>query len=559
MIKDNKAELVFLPLGGVGEIGMNLALYGYGNKKNKEWIIIDFGVGFADFNTPGADLIFPNIDFLLQEKANIKAIILTHAHEDHYGAVAYLWSMLEIPVYASPFTIGLLEVKCKRDGNDVKIPVNIFQAGDMLKLGNFEIEGVSVTHSIPEPMTLCITTPLGRVIHTGDWKIDISPAIGKLTDETRLKQLGDEGILALICDSTNAMVKGSTPSEKTVNENIVKLLNKIKGRVFIAVFSSNIGRIYSITKAAEAVGRRVLLVGSSIKTSVSIAKELGYLSDIDNIFLSEEEYSTIDRDKIVVIITGSQGETRAALARIAKEEMRFISMTKGDTVIFSSRAIPGNEKAIIAVQNNLVDLGVNIIDAEDNLIHVSGHPAQDDLATIYGWVKPNILVPVHGEPLHLRAHAKFAKSKGIKNVVEIRNGQILKLAPNNVEVIEEVEVGRLYKDGKLIGTEAELGITERKRLSYNGHISVTVILNNQGDFKIEPQIVEVGVPIKNSTGKNFGNLFQVEIKGVVTSIPHSRRKNTELVKEAIRRAVRAVAFREWGKKPITSVFVYHED
>ena len=444
-------ELVFLPLGGVGEIGMNLALYGYGPKASRQWIMVDCGVTFPGPDLPGVDLVLPDIRFLAEERKSLKGIIITHAHEDHYGALNDLWPGLNVPVYASPFTAGMLEAKRAYEKSRTEIPITIFKQGDRINVGPFEIEAVGVNHSIPEPMSLVISTPLGKVIHTGDWKIDLDPSLGPLTDEKRFRQLGDEGVLALICDSTNAMRDGISPSEREISDSLTRIIESSEGRVGITTFSSNVGRIRSIAKAAEAAGREVLLLGSSMRRVTEVARDIGLMEGIKP-FIAEDEFGYIPRDKVVVILTGSQGEPRAALAKIARDEMRNVAFTAGDTIIFSSRAIPGNEKAINDIKNGLVEQGIHIITDAEALVHVSGHPRRHELQQMYGWVRPQMLVPVHGEAAHLTAHAELATQSGIKTVPRVRNGDVLRLAPGPAEVVDEAPSGRIFKDGSLTAT-----------------------------------------------------------------------------------------------------------
>ena len=439
MASRKKNDLVFLPLGGVGEIGMNLGVYGYGPEDNRQWLIVDLGVSFGGPELPGVDLVMPDITFLENERPNILGLVVTHGHEDHFGAILDLWPKLKIPVYCTAFTAGLLDTKRELDYSSYDLPVTIFKAGDRFELGPFSLEAIAVAHSIPEAVSLAVKTPLGTVIHTGDWKIDLAPSLGAPTDEKRFRELGDEGVLALVCDSTNAMREGVSPTERDVLNSLTEIISNEKGRVAVTTFSSNVGRILSIARAAKEAGRQVLLVGRSIKRSVSVAEELGYLDGIDA-FLSEEDYPYIPRDKIVMVLTGSQGEQRAALAKLSRDEMRSLALTAGDTVIYSSRSIPGNERAIIDTQNRLTDMGVKIITDHDALVHVSGHPRRSDLKKMYEWVKPEILVPVHGEALHLAAQTALGRQAGIGKVAEIRNGDMLKLAPEPVEVIDEVPV-----------------------------------------------------------------------------------------------------------------------
>ncbi|MFD1229241.1 ribonuclease J [Pseudochrobactrum kiredjianiae] len=551
---NGKEELVFLPLGGVGEIGMNLAMYGYGPEHAREWIIIDMGVSFAGAELPGADLILPDIRYLEAERNNIRGIIITHAHEDHYGSLLDLWPRLRLPVYATPFTAGLLEAKRQAEYNAPEIPVTVFRAGESFEVGPFKIEAVAVTHSIPEPVSLAITTPLGRVIHTGDWKIDPEPSLGPVLDASRFEQLGDEGVLALVCDSTNAMREGESPSERQVSESLRELIENAKGRVAITTFSSNVGRIRSIAEAARDAGRQVLVVGRSMKRCISVATELGYMEGLPE-FLSEDDYGYVPRENVVMVLTGSQGEPRAALAKLARDEMRSLALTAGDTVIFSSRTIPGNEKPIIEIKNQLIEQGIKIISDDDALVHVSGHPRRNELKRMYAWVRPQILVPVHGEAAHLVAQGTLGVQAGIPDVAQVRNGDVLRLAPGPAKIIDEAPYGRIYKDGRLIGDEDEMGISERRKLAYVGHVAVSILLDNQYKIYDEPEVVAFGVPEEDAQKNLIEDLLYDAVVSAVDSIPRARRKDIDLVREAARRAVRAAANDVWGKKPVTTVFV----
>lgn len=547
-------ELVFLPLGGVGEIGMNLGLYGYGRPGNRQWIMVDCGVTFPGPELPGVELVLPDIAFLAEERRNLKAIIITHAHEDHYGALNDLWPGLNVPVYASPFTAGMLEAKRDFEKSRGEIPITIFKQGDRINIGPFSIEAVGVNHSIPEPMSLIIRTPLGTVVHTGDWKIDLEPSLGPITDEGRFRQIGEEGVLALVCDSTNALREGVSPSEQQVSESLAKIIANAEGRVGITTFSSNVGRIRSVAEAAEAAGREVLLLGSSMKRVVDVARDLGLMEGLKP-FLAEDEFGYIPRDKVVVILTGSQGEPRAALAKIARDEMRNVAFSAGDTIVFSSRTIPGNEKAINDIKNGLIEQGIHIITDSEALVHVSGHPRRNELQQMYQWVKPQIVVPVHGEAAHLTAHAELALHSGIANVPRLRNGEILRLAPGPAEVIDEAPHGRIYKDGTLIGDFDEMGIGERRKLSFAGHVSVNVVLDNRYDFLGDPVVVPIGLPEFDDEGEDMGDTLYDAVLGAVESIPRAKRKDLAMLQEAVRRAVRSTANQVWGKKPIVTVFV----
>lgn len=554
MAKSREAELVFLPLGGVGEIGMNFALYGYGPANNREWIIIDVGVTFPDATLPGVDLVLPDTRFIEGELHNLRGIVITHAHEDHYGALLDLWPRLKAPVWMTPFSANLLEAKRQSESGAAKVPVSIYRAGETFTVGPFSIEAVAVSHSIPEPVSLAITSPLGTVIHTGDWKIDPDPEIGPKTDEARFRALGDKGVLALICDSTNAMREGKSPSEKAVGEGLRGVIEKAPGRVAVTTFSSNVGRIRSIAEAARDAGRQVLVLGRSLKRVIDVSTELGYMDGLPE-FVSEEDYGYIPRENLVIICTGSQGEARAALAKLARDEMKAVGLSPGDIVVFSSRTIPGNEKAILEIKNLLIDQGIKIIEDGDALVHVSGHPRRSELRRMYEWTRPRIAVPVHGEAAHLVAHGALAAASGVPEVAQIRDGDMLRLAPGAAEIIDQVPVGRVYKDGRLIGDEEAVGIRDRRKLSFAGHVAVNVVLDDRYELSGDPDIVAIGVAREDATGEDLEDLMLDAAIGAVDSIPRARRKDLDLVQEAVRRAVRAAANEAWGKKPLVTVFV----
>lgn len=555
MADNRNAELVFLPLGGVGEIGMNFALYGFGPAQDREWLIVDVGVTFPGPDLPGVDLVLPDIKFIEHNKLNIVGIIITHAHEDHYGALLDLWPKLgEVPVWMTPFSAGLLEAKRHSEARHLKIPIKIYRAGEQFHIGPFQMEALAVTHSIPEPVSLAITTTLGTVIHTGDWKMDPAPTLPPLIDENRFRELGSKGVLALICDSTNAMRDGESPSEEEVGEGIREVIAKAKGRVAVTTFSSNVGRIRAVAQAAADTGRDVLVLGRSLKRVIDVANELGYLEGLPN-FIAEEDFPFIDRSRLVIICTGSQGEARAALAKLARDEMRNVKLVAGDTVIYSSRTIPGNERAILETKNRLIDNGVLIVTDDDALVHVSGHPRRSELRRMYDWVKPQVAVPVHGEAAHLVAHGELARECGVGIVPRVRNGDILRLAPGVVEVIDQVPVGRLCKDGRIIGDEITTGVRDRRKLAYAGHVVLNVVLDDRFDLAGDPDIVAVGLPELDNRGEELEQLLLDAGIGAFDSIPHKRRKDLDLVSEAVRRAVRAEANELWGKKPLVTVFV----
>lgn len=554
MANGDNSELVFVPLGGVGEIGMNFALYGYGPASKREWIIVDVGVTFPGLDLPGVDLVLPDIRFIEGQLGSLKGIVITHAHEDHYGALLDLWPRLKAPCWMTPFTAGLLEAKRQSEQGAPQVPVNIYRAGETFTVGPFQIEAVAVTHSIPEPVSLAITSPAGTVVHTGDWKIDPGPEIGPMTDEARFRAIGDKGVLALVCDSTNAMREGDSPAEQEVGKGLRKVIEEAKGRVAVTTFSSNVGRIRSIAEAARDAGRQVLILGRSLKRVISVSDELGYMDGLPE-FIAEEDYGFIPRENLVIICTGSQGESRAALAKLARDEMKTVALAPGDTVIFSSRTIPGNEKAILEIKNGLIDQGVKIIEDSDALVHVSGHPRRNELKRMYEWTRPKIGVPVHGEAAHLVAQGSLMSMSGIPEVAQVRNGDMLRLAPGPAEIVDQVPFGRIYKDGKLIGSDEAMGIRDRRKLSFAGHVAVNVVLDDKYELAGDPDLVAIGVALEDARGDDLEDLMLDAAIGAVDSIPRQRRKDLDLVSEAVRRAVRGAANEAWGKKPLVTVFV----
>lgn len=550
----SNAELVFAPLGGVGEIGMNLALYGFGRPDRRKWIAVDCGVSFPTPDLPGVDLVLPDTRFLEENRDDLLAIVITHAHEDHYGALLDLWPRLKVPVHATPFTAGMLESKRQSEIGAPKIPVTVYRAGDRFEIGPFTIEAIAVSHSIPEPVSLAITTSLGTVIHTGDWKIDPAPELGPLIDENRFRALGDAGVLALICDSTNAMREGESPSEQQVSEGIRQVMEAAPGRVAITTFSSNVGRIKAVAEAAANAGRQVMVLGRSLKRVIDVASDLGYLEGLPP-FLSEEDYGFIPRQNVVILCTGSQGEQRAALAKLARDEMRNLALSPGDLVIFSSRTIPGNERPILEIKNLLIEQGIRIVEDGEALVHVSGHPRRNELRQMYAWTRPQILVPVHGEAAHLTAQAALGAAAGIRQIPKVRNGDVVRLAPGAADIVGQIPFGRIYKDGRLIGSDEAMGVRDRRRLSFAGHVAVNVVLDDRYDLAGDPDLISVGLPESNAAGEDIDEVLIDAVAGAVDSIPRQRRKDLDLVAEAARRAVRAAANEAWGKKPIVTVFV----
>ncbi len=548
-------ELVFTPLGGAGEIGMNLALYGFGPEQHRHWLAVDLGVAFAGEDLPGIDLILPDIRYLIEERRNLLGLVLTHAHEDHFGALIDLWPQLAVPVHATPFTAALLAAKRQGEAGAPNIPVNIVSLGGRFRVGPFDIELVSMAHSIPESNGLIIRTPLGSVLHTGDWKIDLSPVIGPPTDEAKLRALGDEGCLALIGDSTNAVREGRSPSESDVAKCLGDLIRTAPRRVAVTTFASNVARLRTVAEAAATCEREVVVVGRAMDRVVQVARETGYLDGIKE-FRSADIYGHLPPDKVVALCTGSQGEPRAALSRIAQDDHPDVAFSRGDRVIFSSRAIPGNEKAVMRVINGLVTQGVEVITDRTDLVHASGHPRMDELRDMIRWVRPRILLPVHGEPLHMAEHAELARRAGVPKVMACRDGELIRLAPNGPEKIDEVPAGRLYKDGSLLVSAEERTVADRRRLGFAGVISIALALSDKGELLGgEPMITLTGIPSATAQGDNTANVVLAAALEAFESLPRARRRDPEAVGEAIRRAIRGVMSAAWNKKPICHVHV----
>lgn len=547
-------ELVFLPLGGSGEIGMNLNLYGYGPEEDRRWIIVDLGVTFGDDRTPGIDLIMPDPAFIEERRDELLGIVLTHAHEDHIGAVARLWPRLRCPVYATPFTAAMVRGKLIEAGIESQVPMHVIPLGHRFDLGPFDIELVTLTHSILEPNALAIRTPLGLVLHTGDWKIDRDPVVGDDIDEARLRAIGDEGVRAIVCDSTNVFTPGTSGSEADVAASLIELLKQCEGRVAITTFASNVARLESIIRAGEAVGRHPVLVGRSMYRVVAAAREAGYLHDLPPI-LDEDDAGYLPRDKVLYICTGSQGEPRAALARIAEDSHPHIVLEKGDTVVFSSRIIPGNETSIFDLQNQLAERGVRVITEKDHFVHVSGHPCRDELALMYQWIRPEVAVPVHGEARHLAEHAALARELQVPEQVIVRNGLIVRVAPGPAEIVDEAPSGRIYLDGDVLTDQDEGAVQERRRLAFAGSVFVSLVLDGKGDVRGEPQVRLIGLPEEDSNGVPFEDRALDAVDEALDRLPRKRRGDDSAVAEFLRRAVRGALRREWGKKPQVAVVV----
>jgi ribonuclease J len=550
-----QGELLFAPLGGIGEIGMNLSIYGFGDGRRRQWLIVDCGVSFAaEEHLPGVDLILPDIRFLIEERRNIVGLALTHAHEDHMGALIDLWPRLNVPLHATPFAAALFEARRSSEPGAPKIPVNVVPLGGRVTLGPFTIDFINVAHSIPESNALALCTPLGTVLHTGDWKIDPTPLIGAPTDQARLTALGDEGVLALVGDSTNAVREGRSPSEADVAKTLADLIRTAPARVAVTTFASHVGRIRAVADAARAAEREVVLVGRAMERVAQVARETGYLDGVQD-FRSAESYGYLPPDKVLALCTGSQGEPRAALARIAEDEHPEITLTRGDRVIFSSRTIPGNEKAVSRVINGLVTQGIEVITDRSHLVHVSGHPRRAELLDMMGWVRPKILIPAHGEALHLAEHAKLARGAGIPEVLLCRNGDLVRLAPGPAEIIDEVPAGRVYKDGALLIDAEGPTVAARRRLSFAGIVTVALALSEKGVLVADPEIELIGVPPTDAGGRPMHEIARDAVEEAFETLPKPRRRDPDEVAEAVRRAVRGAIAAHWNKKPICHVHV----
>jgi len=547
-------ELVFAPLGGVGEIGMNLSVYGLGSQRKKAWLAVDLGVAFAGDDLPGIDLIMPDIRFLVEERRNLVGLVLTHAHEDHYGALIDLWPRLKVPLFATPFTAALLEAKRLSEPGAPEIPVTIVPLGGRISLPPFDIELVSVAHSIPESNALIIRTKLGTVLHTGDWKLDPTPVIGQPTDEAKLRALGDAGCLAVIGDSTNAVREGRSPSESDVAKALKELIDTAPGRVAVTTFASNVARMRAVAMAARACGREVVLVGRAMERIAQIARETGYFDGVQD-FRGTDTYGYLPPDKVVALCTGSQGEPRAALSRIALDEHPDVTLGKGDRVIFSSRTIPGNEKAVGRVINGLVRQGIEVITDRTHLVHVSGHPRRAELEELYGWVRPRIAVPVHGEALHLAEHAALARKVGVPQTVVCSNGDVVRLAPGPARVVDEVPQGRLYKDGRLIIDAEQRTVADRRRLGFVGVVSVALALDEKGGLAGEPVVELIGIPEFAADRRRFDAIAHEAAVETAENLPRGRRRDPDAVADAVKRGVRAAITAQWGKKPLCLVHV----
>ncbi|MDE2357531.1 MAG: ribonuclease J [Alphaproteobacteria bacterium] len=549
-------ELVFLPLGGSNEIGMNFNLYGYGPEHARQWIVVDLGVTFGDLTTPGVEIILPDPTFIEGHAKDILGIVLTHAHEDHIGAAPWLWSRLRAPLYATPFTAFLLREKLREAGILDEVSITEVPLGGRISLGPFQIDLITLTHSIPEPNGLAIRTPLGVVLHTGDWKIDPDPLTGAATDEEAIRRLGDEGVLAMVCDSTNVFVDGEAGSEAEVREVLSDLIGGLKGGVAAACFASNVARMDTVIRAAEAAGRRVCLVGRSMIRMSQAARSVGLLAGTGP-FLEESEARGLAKSQVLYLCTGSQGEPRAALSRIAEGNHPHVKLGAGDACIFSSRVIPGNEAAIRNLQDKLADRGVRLYTDRDHPgLHVSGHPCRDELARMYQWARPKIAVPTHGERRHLLEHAAFAKDLQVAETVAPRNGDMVRLAPGPAAIIDETPAGRLYVDAGVVTPENGEAFRERRHAASNGLLGVSLAVDGRGRLAAPPRVRSVGLPAADDRALS---LVVAELEDVAAHAFHALdgydREDDAAIEAALARALKKAAFRLWKRRPVVEAIV----
>jgi ribonuclease J len=552
--KSPTGELVFMALGGIGEIGMNCYLYGVGPADARQWLMIDLGITFPEGeNDPGIDVILPDLRFIEEERAALAGLVLTHAHEDHIGAIIELWPRLKVPIYATPFTAAMLKSKLAEFGGKLQLPIKEVDLNARFRVGPFDLELIGVAHSIPEPNAVALHTPYGVVLHTGDWKLDATPVIGPPTDSNRLMQLGAEGVTAMICDSTNALREGRSPSELDVARSLAAIIKRAKRRVAVTIFASNVARIKAVADAARSAGRYLVVAGRAMHRVINVAMETGYLP-ANFKYHDQNHFSFLEPHEVVVLCTGSQGEPRAALARIADDQHHAIELGDGDLVIFSSRTIPGNEREVGRIQNKLVDLGCEIVSDGDALVHVTGHPRREEMKEMYGWVRPRIAIPMHGEARHLGEHAKLARAAGVKEVLTIRNGDMVRLAPGHAQIIDEAPVGRLFRDGSLLVPSEGGPVRERRSLAFAGIVIVALVRSGRGEIA-EAEIALDGVPTADADGRPMVDIVRDAVEGTIASIPRDRRRDGELVREAVRRAVRSAVEDVWGKRPIAKVLL----
>ena len=539
----------FLPLGGTGEIGMNLNLYGYGEGKDIDWFMVDCGVTFSQAGLPGIDLQMPDPTFIASQKEKLMGIILTHAHEDHIGAMPFIWPYFKCPIYTTEFTAALLKEKFDEYNIDYTDKIIIHNDGEIINIGNFQVKAIGLTHSIPEMNALLIKSPSANIFHTGDWKIDKDPIVGDGFDKEKLLDFENIEIDALVCDSTNAMTPGISGSELSVKNSLEEIIGKIEGRIFLSTFASNVARLCSVAEVAAKHDRHVVLSGRGMHRIVNAAKSVGLLGGLPD-FVDEENAGYLPAEKTLILCTGSQGEYRAALSKIARDEHQHIVAEKGDTVIFSSKIIPGNEAGIMNLQNQFAKKDIKIITGKDEFVHVSGHPCQDELIEMYNLIQPKSIIPVHGEFRHLVANANLAKNNGIKKSLVIENGTVVKISSKDASIDQRVESGRLYKDGKIIIYDYESPSNERSKISFTGLIVISIVLQNN-KIKSKPKIKMIGLPEFDEEGIKLSDWVNQALDNVISSKNKSGNLESK-IKNAVIRQIREV----WGKKPKVEI-IFH--
>lgn len=548
-------ELVFLPLGGAGEIGMNLNLYGYGPEDRYQWLMVDLGVMFGNEKTPGIERIMADPRYILPFKDQLLGLILTHGHEDHIGAVPYLWPMLRCPIYATPFTASLVRHKLEETGLLDDAEIIVVPLGGRCRLGPFDIELITLTHSIPEPNALVLRTPLGRVLHTGDWKIDPDPLIGDVADEDCLRDLGQSGVAAMICDSTNVLLPGTAGSEGDVRRSLLDLVGGFERRVVVTCFASNVARLDTVAHIAKAHDRHLCVVGRSIHRMVDAARSAGMIRDFPSL-VTEEDAGCLPPDKVLYLCTGSQGEPRAALRRIVNGEHSHIVLEEGDAVIFSSRIIPGNEVSVFELQNKLAEMGIRIITERDHFVHVSGHPCRDELAMMYQWVRPKLAIPVHGEARHLFEHAALAQRLQVPKAIVPKNGTMIRIAPGESRVVRRVANGRLYLDGHVIVDHDESHLKRRRKISYAGYVGIALAIDRKNGVLADPEIRLQGLSdAPAGSGEDLCDDIGQTVLDAFDRIPKTQLHDNMIIERIIRRAARRVLTHRLGKKPVIDVSV----
>ena len=549
----NNSDLLFVPLGGSGEIGMNANLYHY----EGSWLMVDLGISFPDDSMPGIDVVLPDLSFIEQRRDQLAGLVLTHGHEDHLGAIPYMWSQLGCPVYGSAFTLALLRRKLSENGRQVDIPLIEIGPGSVTEIGPFSVEMVGLTHSIPDPTALAIRCDAGTVLHTGDWKFDAAPGLGETTDIARLAQIGDEGVLAMVGDSTNAMVEGRTGSEAEAEVGLREVIAAATGRVAVTCFSSNVARFQSIVSAAQANDRSVAVVGRAIKRAISAAQEVGYLRDLPD-FVPEEDIDLLPRNNIVIICTGTQGEPRAAMAKIAAGVHESVTLEKGDTVVYSSRQIPGNEPAIARVQDALIRRRINLITDEDAPVHVSGHPSREEMVEMYGLVKPQIAIPVHGTARHLVAHAELAEACQVRQTLLPDNGTVIRLAgkggDSQAAIIDNVKTGALtHEKGKILEIQSDM-MRARRRMLWNGVVTASLVMNRDGGLCAVPAVSQTGIS-DESAATDYVATASLAIEDALAGMGRAARRDDSNVEEIAGQALRRVARSMFGLRPIAHVHI----